>query len=102
MSLAQVLRYPRMLPLHGLSEKRICDYVAFLRESAEIVALNSLLITLIRDVNDTVVMQTAILGEADVLCTKDRDFFEPPAEAILRTAGITVLDDISLIRRLRS
>ena len=33
--LARVLRYPRMLALHGLSEKRIYDYVGFLREAAE-------------------------------------------------------------------
>jgi putative PIN family toxin of toxin-antitoxin system len=75
--LAKVLRYPRMLAHHGLSEKRIYDYVSFLREAAEIVAPNPLLVTPIRDVNDTVVMQTAVIGEADVLCTKDRDFFDP-------------------------
>ena len=100
--LAKVLRYPRMLAYHGLSEKRIYDYVGFLREAAEIVAPNPFLVTPIRDVNDTVVMQTAVIGEADVLCTKDRDFFEPPAEAFLRKAGISVLDDISLIHRLCS
>jgi putative PIN family toxin of toxin-antitoxin system len=69
--LARVLRYPRMLALHGLSEKRIYDYVGFLREAAEIVIPNPLLITPIRDVNDTIVMQTAVIGEADVLCTND-------------------------------
>jgi putative PIN family toxin of toxin-antitoxin system len=100
--LARVLRYPEMLALHGLSEKRIYDYVNFLREVAEIVVPNPLLVTPIRDVNDTVVMQTAVIGEADILCTRDRDFFEPPAEAFLRKAGIAVLDDISLIHRLRS
>jgi predicted nucleic acid-binding protein len=36
--LAKVLRYPRMLKLHGLSEERIYDYIRFLREAAEIVA----------------------------------------------------------------
>ena len=46
--------------------------------------------------------QTAVIGEADILCTKDRDFFEPPAEGFLRKAGIAVLDDISLMRQLRS
>jgi predicted nucleic acid-binding protein len=91
-----------MLALHGLSERRIYEYVGFLREAAEIVALNPLLVTPIRDVNDTVVMQTAVIGEADVLCTKDRDFFEPPAEAFLSKTGIAVLDDISLVHRLRS
>jgi hypothetical protein len=60
--LARVLRYPRMLALHGLSEKRICDYVGFLREAGEIVVPNPLLVTPIRDVNDTVVMQTAVIG----------------------------------------
>ena len=99
--LAKVLRYPRMLAHHGLSEKRIYEYVGFLREAAEIVIPNPLLITPIRDVNDTVVMQTAVIGEADILCTKDRDFFEPPAEPFLRGAGIEVLDDVSLIQRLR-
>lgn len=100
--LAKVLRYPHMLELHGLSEPRIYDYIGFLREAAELVAPNPLLVTPIRDVNDTLVMQTALIGEADVLCTRDRDIIEPPAEAFLRKAGITVLDDIALIQRLRS
>jgi putative PIN family toxin of toxin-antitoxin system len=100
--LAKVLRYPRMLALHGLSEGRIYDYIGFLREASEIVHLNPLLITPIRDMNDTVVMQTAIIGEAEVLCTRDQDFFDPPAEPFLRRAGIVVLDDIALMQRLRT
>ncbi len=100
--LAKVLRYPRMLAFHGLSESRIYDYVGFLRETTEIVRPNPLLTTPIRDVNDTVVMQTAIIGEANVLCTRDQDFFDPPAEPFLRKAGIAVLDDITLMKRLRT
>lgn len=99
--LAKVLRYPRMLALHGLSEGRICDYIGFLRRTTEVIRPNPLLVTPIRDINDTVVMQTAIIGEADVLCTRDQDFFEPPAEPFLRRAGIAVLDDIALMQRLR-
>lgn len=99
--LAKVLRYPRMLALHGLSEGRIYDYIGFLRRTTEVIRPNPLLVTPIRDINDTVVMQTAIIGEADVLCTRDQDFFEPPAEPFLRRAGIAVLDDIALMQRLR-
>jgi putative PIN family toxin of toxin-antitoxin system len=97
--LAKVLRYPRMLALHGLSEGRIYDYIGFLRRTTEVIRPNPLLVTPIRDINDTVVMQTAIIGEADVLCTRDQDFFEPPAEPFLRRAGIAVLDVRSLLRR---
>ena len=56
----------------------------------------------IRDVNDVVVMQTAIIGEADALCTNDDDFFEPPAAQYLNRLGISVLDDVGLMRLLRT
>jgi len=56
----------------------------------------------IRDVNDIIVMQTAIIGEADVLCTSDGDFFDETAREYLDKLGIVVLDDISLMHRLRS
>jgi hypothetical protein len=69
--------------------------------ASEIVTLDPLVAAPIRDVNDIAVMQTAIIGEADVLCTKDEDFFEQPAGEYLRNMGISVVDDISLMHRLR-
>jgi putative PIN family toxin of toxin-antitoxin system len=74
--LARVLRYPRLQSFYGLSKSLVFDYVAFLRRSAEIIPLNPLVAAPIRDVNDVVVMQTAIIGEAEILCTKDDDFFQ--------------------------
>jgi putative PIN family toxin of toxin-antitoxin system len=98
--LARVLRYPRLQALYGLSEHHIYEYIGLLRHSAEIVVLSPLLITPIRDVNDVIVMQTAIIGEADVLCTNDHDFFEAPAAEYLQQIGIAVVDDIALMQRL--
>ena len=95
----------RELPLKVTESAHVLlipDEVRFLRETTEIVRPNPLLITPIRDVNDTVVMKTAIIGEANVLCTRDQDFFDPPAEPFLRKAGIAVLDDITLMQRLRT
>jgi putative PIN family toxin of toxin-antitoxin system len=100
--LAKVLRYPEILALHGLSEERVYDYIGFLREVAQIIALNPLFTAPIRDANDIMVMQTAILGEADVLCTRDKDFFENPAYEYLDKIGIVVLDDIALMHELRA
>lgn len=100
--LARVLRYPRLQSFYGLSESLVFDYVAFLRRSAEIVPLNPLVAAPIRDVNDVIVIQTAIIGEAEILCTKDDDFFQEPANDYLVKMGIAVLDDISLMHRLRS
>jgi len=76
--LSRVLRYPRLQTFYDLSEDLVYDYVVFLRRSSEIVPLNPFVTAPIRDVNDVIVMQTAILGEADILCTKDDDFFAKP------------------------
>jgi hypothetical protein len=66
------------------------------------VTLDPLVAAPSRDVNDVVVMQTAIIGEADILCTKDEDFFEKPAGEYLSGMGIAVVDDIAPIHPLRS
>ena len=100
--LTKALRYPRLQAFYDLPENLIYGYIAFLRLSAEMVILNPLITAPIRDVNDVIVMQTAIIGEADILCTKDQDFFEKPAGEYLNKMGIMVMDDIALMRRLRS
>jgi len=99
--LARVLRYPRLQEFYGLSEDLVYDYLAFLRRSAEVVILNPLLTAPIRDVNDVIVVQTAIIGEADIICTNDADFFEQPITEYLAQFGISVLDDMALMQRLR-
>lgn len=100
--LARVLRYPRLRDFYGLTENLVYDYIGFLRSSAEVVQLSPLVSAPVRDVNDLIVMQTAIIGDADILCSADGDFFGPPASEYLKEAGIGVLNDIELMRRLRS
>ena len=100
--LARVLRYSRLQEFFGLTEDLIYNYIAFLRQFAEIVVLNPLLTAPIRDLNDLMVVQTAIIGEADVICANDEDFFEKPIAEYLSHHGISVLDDIALMERLHS
>ena len=100
--LARVLRYPRLQEFYGLTEDMVFEYVKLLRRSSEIVILDPLVVAPIRDVNDIIVMQTAIIGEADMLCSNDEDFFDTPASEYLRKMDIAVLDDVALMHRLRS
>ena len=90
-----------MQALNGLTESRIYDYIGFLREVSELVTLNPLLSIHIRDVNDVVVVQTALIGEADVVCTKDEDFDDPGLTRFLARVGISVMDDVTLMQRMR-
>jgi putative PIN family toxin of toxin-antitoxin system len=100
--LASVLRYPRLQEFYGLTEDLVFNYIRFLRRSSEIVTLDPLVSAPTRDVNDVIVVQTAIIGEAEILCTTDEDFFEKPASEYLRKMRINVVDDITLMHRLRS
>jgi putative PIN family toxin of toxin-antitoxin system len=98
---ARALRYPHMLAARKYTEEEVYHFVESLKQSAEMVPPNPLIRAPIRDSNDIHVLQTAVMGWADVLCTYDRDFFEPPAGDFLEKCGITVLSDVQLLRRLR-
>lgn len=98
--LAQVLGYPRLQELYGLTEEQIYSFIQLLREVCETVIPNRSLRVPIRDVKDIAVVQTAILGEADVICTLDSDFYEPVTEAFCSSLGITILSDAELLRRI--
>ena len=91
-----------MYARHGMSEKRIYGYVMFLQAVALMVRPDPMLIAPIRDPNDIVVLQTAINGGAEAICTTDKDIFTPPASVFLESANILLFTDAELARRLRS
>lgn len=102
LEVARVLRYPRMIELHRKSEGAVYDFVEWLRIVAETIAFDPFVRAPIRDENDILVLQTVLSGGAEILCTCDRDFFEPPASIFLKNREIEVLTDVQLIRRLRA
>jgi predicted nucleic acid-binding protein len=53
------------------------------------------------DPKDDPVIETALLGRADVVCTLDRDFYTPSALDYLRKHSIQVMSDTQLLLRLR-
>jgi putative PIN family toxin of toxin-antitoxin system len=99
---SRVLRYPRMQDRHGMPENRIYDYVMLLQPVAIMVRPDPMLIVPISDPNDIVVLQTAIIGGAEAICTTDEDFFSPPASTFLQSINISVFTDAELMERVRS
>lgn len=99
--LTRVLRYSRLALVHGEDEGAIYEFTGWLRHSADIIYVNPFTVAPTRDSQDVIVLQTALSGEADILCTMDRDFFEPPASTFLASHGIAVLTDAQLMQRLK-
>lgn len=54
-----------------------------------------------RDPKDVAVLQTAVAGEADVICTLDRDFYAPDTQAFCATLGIEICTDTELFSRIK-
>ncbi len=56
---------------------------------------------IVSDPDDDPILQTAIVGRADVLCTRDEAFRHKAVERVCSAHGIRVLDDSALIQELR-
>jgi putative PIN family toxin of toxin-antitoxin system len=96
----KVLAYPRMQALYKLTGDEIHNHVEFLRSIARIVEPQLGWPIVLSDPNDDPVVYTAVAAGANVLCAKDRHFYEPAVVAFCRREGIQVMDDLSLLELL--
>ena len=55
----------------------------------------------VSDPDDDPILQTAIVGRADILCTRDEAFRHEVVERVCAAHGIKILDDITLLQELR-
>ena len=99
--LGRVLRYPRLQARWALSDADIDSYLHFLKEAASFVELDECWAAVPEDPDDDPIVQTAIIGRAEVLCTRDPHFFHPLAQEYCRAYGIRVVDDLTLMDELR-
>jgi len=101
--LRAVLEYPRVAAIHRLSSEEVGEFLGGLERNAEMVELpeDRGLQTVTSDVKDVPILQTAVVGQVQVLCTRDRHLYEPMALAYCRSHGMEVMDDIALLALLR-
>jgi predicted nucleic acid-binding protein len=79
----------------------IQEHVQFLVKISELVHPIIEAPVVLKDPNDEPVVYTATHVRADVLCTIDRDFYEPEVVAFCRQRGVSILDDVELLQKLK-
>ena len=97
----RVLRYPRIQALYHLRDGDIWKYVHLLESIADIVDPAEGPAIVLKDPNDDPVVYTALAGQADVLCTVDKHFYEPSVLGFCARHGIRIMSDIDLLHFLR-
>lgn len=97
----RTLLYPRLQMQYGLSRQDVQEHVDLLQAVAEVIEPPIGAPVIRTDPQDDPVIYAAVHGCADVLCTRDRDFYAPEVIAFCRQRGIEVINDVDLLQKLR-
>ena len=98
--LERVLTYPRLVQRSGLTSLDVAEYVEFLARTGSLVDPVAVPEGILRDPADVPVLGTALAGAADVICTRDADFFEDTVQRFTVAQGIRILTDLELLQGL--
>ncbi len=101
----RVLNYPRLQALWPVKLEDIQDFLRELQAhpQTQVVALPvDPTDTISSDPNDEPIIQTAVTGQADVLCTLDRHLRSRRVRAYCTKHGIRILTDVELLGELRT
>ena len=97
----RVLSYPRIQARWPLSSEAIEKYATLLRENSALTDLPESFPAVISDPDDDLVLQTAIAGKADVLCSRDAAFEPDHVRQVCAAHGIRIIGDVALLNELR-
>lgn len=93
---SRVLAYPRLQARWRLGEDTIRNFVSGVSDIAEIVHTTAPDRVVVADPDDDPIVQTAVLGGVDVLCTRDTHLLDQAVVEYCAGHGIRVMDDIEL------
>lgn len=97
----RVLSYPRIQALYYLTDDEIGEHLQYIEALSDIVVPMEGPPLVLRDPNDDPVVYTALAGQADVLCTGDKHFYEPNVLSFCSRYRIRVMGEIELLRAIR-
>jgi len=97
----RVLNYPHVQERWAPPAEVIAQYVFFLQDVGSLVHLPKTFPAVVSDPDDDLVLQTAIVGQAGVLCSRDGAFRAENVGRVCAARGIRIVDDISLLHELR-
>ncbi len=101
--LSRVLAYDRVRKLHQRNDQEIGEFVQNVEAGSVLVQLPADIPAVVKaDPDDDAVVATAILGQADAICTRNTHLYAADVVAYLRQWSIEVVDDIVLMALLRS
>jgi putative PIN family toxin of toxin-antitoxin system len=102
--LERVFSYERVRVSSKLTDEEIAEYLSYLRakDVSEVVFPGPAPRVVPSDPDDDPVVHTAVVGQADALCTLNRDFYHPFVRNYCGERGVLIADDVELLSLLRN
>ena len=100
--LERVLYYPRLMGLSKLRPEQVTENLEYLSASSNLVQIDESLAAPIKDPKDVHVLQTAVAGKADVICTLDAHFYDLSVLSFCEQHGIKLMRDVELLQLIRA
>ena len=97
----RVLTYPHVQARWPLIEKAIDQYLVFLEAASVLAEVPEVFPAVVSDPDDDPILQTAIVGKADFLCSRDEAFRHEVVQRVCSAHSIKIVDDITLLQQLR-
>ncbi len=100
---ARVLQYERIQQIHQLDKERTDRQVRDLESAAVVVPLPATFFEgpVRGDRDDNPIITTAVVGRANVICTRDKHFRDPAVQSYCTARGIQIMTDVELLAVLR-
>ena len=101
---ARVLTYPRLMAIHKLSPDEIREFLAAVEAVGQVVdtTADSLEAVVTADPDDDPIVQLAVSGNAEALCTLDRHLRTPKVRTYCEARGVRIVTDVELLALLRA
>lgn len=90
----RVLSYPRIQAMYHLSGVEIGEHLQYIESLSDIVIPLEGQPVVLKDPNDDPVVFTALAGQADVLCTGDKHFYEPDVLSFCSRYGVRLMAEV--------
>ncbi len=100
--LARGLSYNRVRRMHQLGDAEIEAFIESIESGGTLVSLPTSIPRVVpHDPDDDAVVATAVAGQVQVVCTRNRHLFHEDVVAYCRQRGLEIMDEIELLNRLR-
>jgi putative PIN family toxin of toxin-antitoxin system len=101
--LERVFEYDRVRTATKLTDEEVAEYLSYVRarEVSEMVFPGPAPRVVPSDADDDPVVHTAVVGQAEILCTLNRDFYHVGVLEYCKERGVLVGSDVAILDLLR-